>query len=224
MIDPVVDRPVPVLSVPEIRDYQRINAELVRLLDEEHRRVRLAGAERQRLLVSGLSGPWDAVVEVDGAVGPEFAADLDAPGLTIVGRGPAGDGAARGLRAGRVVILGDAGEALPYAQAGGTVVGARSAGPRAGLGQRGGVLAVLGAVGPLAAERQAGGQFFVFADRLGLHAGRGRRGGRLVRLSALEHGPEAADPDETRAFLALVLELAPWLDRADLRARPPGSA
>ena len=35
----------PSLPIPEIRDYQKINAELVALLDEGHRLVRLEGAE-----------------------------------------------------------------------------------------------------------------------------------------------------------------------------------
>ena len=44
----------PAIVVPEVRDYTRINAELVRLLDAGHRRVRLAGVDGQRLLVQGL--------------------------------------------------------------------------------------------------------------------------------------------------------------------------
>ncbi len=78
----------PSLSIPEIRDYQKINAELVALLDQGHRLVRLEGAEGQRLLASGLSGSWQAVVEIVGQTGPEVAADLDAPDLVIVARGP----------------------------------------------------------------------------------------------------------------------------------------
>ena len=57
---------VPEVSIPEVRDYQRVNAELIAFLDKGHRRVRLVGAEGQRRLVSGLTGFWDAVVEVEG--------------------------------------------------------------------------------------------------------------------------------------------------------------
>ena len=59
------DRLVPVVAIPEIRDFERINAELVRYLDTGHGKVRLAGAEGQRLLVAGLAGGWNAVVEVE---------------------------------------------------------------------------------------------------------------------------------------------------------------
>src|SRR5437016_3102823 len=113
---------LPALVIPEIRDYQVINAELIRLLGEGHPRVRLVGAEGQRLLVAGLAGPWAATIEVEGAAGPELAAELDAPGLVVICRGPAADGAARGLRAGALLILGGAGDAVGYTQGGGTVV------------------------------------------------------------------------------------------------------
>ena len=69
-----------VLSVPEIRDYRAINGELVRHLDLGVRSLRLTGANGQRLLVSGLAGPWTAVIEVVGDAGPELAAGMDAPG------------------------------------------------------------------------------------------------------------------------------------------------
>src|SRR5262249_12960725 len=112
----------PVLSIPEIRDYRQINAELARRLDAGAGRGVLAGVEGQRLLASGLSGAWRAVVEVEGDAGPELVAGLDAPGLMVICRGTAADGAACGLHAGSVLILGDAGDAAGYNQAGGTVV------------------------------------------------------------------------------------------------------
>src|SRR4051794_17655581 len=97
-------QPAPVLSIPEIREYPRINAELVLLLDAGQTHVRLVGAEGQRLLLHGLRGTWEALIEIEGQAGPELAADIDAPGLTIVCHGPAADGAARGLRSGRLLI------------------------------------------------------------------------------------------------------------------------
>jgi glutamate synthase domain-containing protein 3 len=183
-----------VLCLPEIRDYERINAELAQRLDEGHAHVRLTGAEGQRLLASGLAGGWSAVVEIEGSAGPELAAGLDAPGLTVVCRGPAADGAGRGLRAGLLLILGQAGDALGYALEGGAVVAAAGAGARAGLNQRGGTLIVLGAVGALAAERQAGGRFAAIETRLGPHAGRGRRGGQQIGLNADGSSPAGLDP------------------------------
>jgi glutamate synthase domain-containing protein 3 len=199
--------PAAVLVVPEIRDYQRINAELARRLDAGDRLVRLAGVEGQRLLVAGLRGPWEAVVEVDGDAGPELAAGLDAPGLTVVCSGRAADGAASGMRAGRLVVLGDAGPAVGYALAGGTVVVAGDAGPRAGLNQSGGVLVLHRTVGPLAGERQSGGRLFAHADRLGPHAGHGSRGGRFVRIS--EGAP--LDDEDMKVLSGATEGVKPWL-------------
>ena len=58
------------ISVPEIRDYHAINSEIVRHLDRGCRMIRLAGVRGQRLMASGLAGPWDATIEVDGDAGP----------------------------------------------------------------------------------------------------------------------------------------------------------
>jgi glutamate synthase domain-containing protein 3 len=196
-----------VLTVPEIRDYQRINAELTVLLDEGRRHVRLAGVEGQRLLVFGLKGSWRAVVEVDGHAGPELAARLDAPGLTVVCRGDAADGAGSGLRAGRLLVLGSVGAAVGYAMRGGTVVVAGDSGPRAGLDQAGGTIVLNGAVGRLAAERQAGGLLIARDERLGPHAGLGHRGGRFLRLVTGE--PLAAADHE--CLTEALADLSQWL-------------
>ncbi|MFO0953566.1 MAG: glutamate synthase [Isosphaeraceae bacterium] len=168
------------ISVPDIRDYHVINAELIQRLDAGQTHVRLAGAEGQRLLVSRLRGAWRAVVEVEGRAGPELAAELDCPGLVVVCRGPAGDGVARGLRAGLVVVGGEAGPGAGYAMAGGVLVLAGTSGPRAGLNQSGGELALLGKTGALGGERQSGGTIFIAEADKGAHFGRGRRAGRCV--------------------------------------------
>lgn len=196
----------PSLLIPEIRDYRAINAELVALLDRGHSRVRLEGAEGQRLLASGLKGPWRATVEIIGRTGPEVVADLDAPALTVIVRGSTADGAARGLRAGRVIILGDAGDAAGYGQSGGILLISGSAGHRAGLAQSGGVLAILGSMGRLACDRQSGGRLFLPKGTLGPHSGRGRRGGRLI-------GPSGSGPPEEDDLVAWrsVLSLADGL-------------
>ncbi|GAC1468273.1 MAG: hypothetical protein NVSMB9_10770 [Isosphaeraceae bacterium] len=175
-------RVVPSIAIPEIRDYQRINAELVVLLDAGHPRIRLVGAEGQRLLLAGLRGSWEARVDVEGMAGPELAAGLSARGLVVVCDGNAADGAGSGLREGRLLIRGEAGAAVGYAQRGGTIVVVGDAGPRAGLNQSGGLLVLLGAAGRLAGERQAGGRAFLWAERSGSHLGRGRRGGELIPL------------------------------------------
>jgi glutamate synthase domain-containing protein 3 len=204
-----LDRPAAVvLSVPEIRDYRAINQELARSLDQGCPSLRLTGALGQRLLVSELRGRWTAVIEIEGDAGPELAAGLDAPGLTVVCRGSVGDGAASGLNAGGVLVLGRAGPAFGYAQRGGLALVVGPAGARAGLGQLGGDLILLGGAGPMAGERQAGGRLFLRAE-LGPHAGRGRRGGRVLRIDTpmtplSEEGDRAAWDAAWSAF-------GPWL-------------
>ncbi len=206
--------PPPSLSIPEIRDYQKINAELVALLDRGHPLIRLEGAEGQRLLASRLSGRWKAVVEIVGRTGPELVADLDAPGLTVIARGSTADGAGRGLKSGRIIILGDAGDAAGYAQSGGVLVIAGSTGHRAGLAQSGGILAILGSTGLLASDRQSGGRLFLPVGPLGLHAGRGRRGGRLID----RFEKDQLDSEDEEAWRS-VLDLAEGL--VDVSLVPP---
>jgi glutamate synthase domain-containing protein 3 len=203
--------PVPpevVLSVPEIRDYRAINGELVRCLDQGLRSIRLTGANGHRLLVSGLAGPWDAVVEVVGDAGPELAAEMDAPGVTVVCRGSTADGGASRLKSGRVLILGAAGPAFGYALSGGLAMVVGTAGARAGLRQLGGDLILLGRAGPLVGERQSGGRLLTHAD-LGPHAGHGRLGGRFIRMDI---GGGLLGDAEDRAAMGLALSaFDPWL-------------
>ncbi len=198
---PVLDADPPSLIVPEIRDYTRINADLIALLDAGHPVIRLLGVDGQRLIARGLRGSWAALVEVEGDAGPELAADLDAPGLTISCSGSAADGAGRGLIAGRILIRGAAGAAVGYAMKGGTIVAMDSCGPRAGLDQAGGWLVLFGPVGRLAGERQSGGHLIVTLGPVGTSFGHGRRGGRAT-------GPDDLD-DEDRIALAAALAGAP---------------
>ncbi|HWE37665.1 MAG TPA: glutamate synthase [Isosphaeraceae bacterium] len=201
----------PTVVVPEVREYTRINAEVARLLDLGATRVRLAGVEGQRLLLAGLAGPWSATVVVEGRAGPELAAGMDAPGLTVVCHGDALDGAGSNLKSGRLWVLGDAGDAVGYAQAGGAIVVAGAAGHRAGLNMNDGVLILSGAVGRLAGERQAGGRIFVKEGHAGPHLGHGRRGGRLVVLT-MPLPDDPADLDSHRAALRGMEEwrVGPW--------------
>lgn len=201
--------PSAVLSIPEIRDYERINAELSQRLDEGHAHVRVVGAEGQRLLLAGLVGGWSALVEIEGDVGPELAAGLDAPGLTVVARGRSADGAGARLRAGRLILLGDTGDALGVGQQGGVILAAAGAGHRAGLNQCGGVIVVLGPLGRLAGERQTGGRMFVPAGRLGPHPGHGHSGGGLHRFeAATDLGLPAEDAD---IFRTILRDAARWV-------------
>jgi glutamate synthase domain-containing protein 3 len=186
----------PPIVVPELRDYHQINAELVRRLNLGQQHVRLEGVEGQRLLVSRVAGDWHGTIEVDGNAGPELAAELNAPGLTVVCRGSAADGAGRGLQAGTLVVLGPAGVALGYFQKGGLIVAARDAGARAGLCQSGGELVLLGFCGPLTGERQTAGRLFLDKELAGPHLGHGRRGGRLIALSLTGSIPGHLDPDD----------------------------
>jgi|GEM_PF-1097165 len=204
-----------VISVPDIRDYERINAELIQSLDLGVEHIRLAGVEKQRFLAAGLRGNWHAVIEVEGHAGPELAAGLEAPHLTVVCRGNVGDGAGRALVAGQLLILGSASEGLAYGQVGGTIVLVGSAGARAGLNQRGGTLLVLGPVGPLAGERQSGGVFYAYHDRIGPHSGHARRAGRFIVVpSDVATAAEASlptDPDDLLGFQRTLERFRFWL-------------
>jgi glutamate synthase domain-containing protein 3 len=194
----------PILPVNELRDYHLINRELKVLLDRGATHVRLTGVEGQRLLLAGLSGGWNAVVRVDGRVGPEFSAGLDATGLIVVVSGGAADGLGRSARGGSIVVLGDAGAAAGYRLDGGTVVVAGVSGPRAGLEQAGGTLLLGGPTGPLAGERQRGGLLAVLSHA-GADAGRGRSGGSVLRAG--EPGDRVAIED----YRATVAGLRDWL-------------
>ena len=191
------------IVVPEIRDYQRINAELTALLDAGHRRVRLAGVEGQRLLASKLRGGWDAVVDVEGRAGPELGAWLDAPGLTVICHGSAADGVGSNLLDGLIVVQGDVGAAVGYAMRGGAIMVYGAAGPRVGLNQAGGTLVIRGDVDRLAGERRSGGRLFVLSGRLGPHADRGVRGGRMVALASWDEPDAPSDPAD-RAMLEAI--------------------
>ncbi len=188
----------PPIVVPELRDYQQINAEILRRLNLGERHIRLEGVAGQRLLVFRVNGPWNALVELDGHAGPELAAELDAPNLTVVCRGSAADGAGRGLLAGRLLIGGNAGPAVGYFQHGGMIVAAGDAGPRAGLNQQGGDLVLLGKVGALAGERQSGGRLVFRQGLAGAHAGHGRRAGRLIALPSEPPLAEGMDQEDSR--------------------------
>lgn len=200
-----------VIAVPEIRDYHAINAEIVRHLDAGCRTIRLSGVRGQRLLASSLVGPWSGVIVVDGDAGPELASGLDAPGVIVVGRGQAADGAASGLKAGQVVVLGQVGMAFGYAMSGGLAVASGDAEGRAGLCQSGGDLVLLGRSGPLAGERQSGGRLYLFAESLGLHAGRGRRGGRFVAIAPEELAQSTGEVADRIEWAGLLAPLGAWL-------------
>jgi glutamate synthase domain-containing protein 3 len=170
--------------VPELRDYSQINAELVRRLNLGQTHVRLTGVAGHRLLAAGLDGPWHAMVDVEGDAGPELAAAMNAPNLSLRCLGTAADGCGSGLKAGRLLVRGSIGVALGYFQHGGLIVAAGDVASRAGLCQQAGDLVLLGRAGPLAGERQAGGRLFLQQSLAGPHAGRGARGGKRLDLDA----------------------------------------
>ena len=196
--------------VSEIREYPRINAEVVRLLDLGAPLVRLRATEGQRLLLARLRGDWSAVIEIEGNAGPELAAELEAPQLKVVCRGPAMDGAGRGLKSGELYILGNAGEAVGMVQSGGLILVAGSAGARAGLRQRGGSIVLLGPTGRLTGERQSGGSLFAIKGKLGPFAGHARTGGRLAILEESEEAGSFGgimDVEDRGEFSAIIRQL-----------------
>jgi len=197
------------IVVPELRDYHQINAQLVRRLNLGQPHIRLESVAGQRLLANRLSGPWQAVIEVDGDAGPELAAGLDAPGLLVICRGNAADGAGSGLAAGQLLILGNSGVALGYFQKGGMIVARGDAAPRAGLNQSGGDLILLGRFGALTGERQSGGRLFLPAGHTAPHIGFSARGGRVVRfpLQGDEDAGTAQAIDDDARVLQQALDL-----------------
>lgn len=200
------------VSVAEIREYPRINAEVARLLNLGGSRVFLRGVGGQRLLLAGLRGDWSATVELDGFAGPELAAELDAPNLKVVCRGSAADGAGRGMKAGELFILGGAGDAIGLGQIGGLIAVAGPVGDRAGLRQRGGLLILLDDVGRLAGERMSGGLLLAIAGRIGPFAGLARVGGTLAlpesqSADSIENLGDNLDPNDSRRLRAVVDEM-----------------
>jgi hypothetical protein len=180
----------PEIPVPEIRDYQKINQEVARLLQEGHPRIRLTGVERQRLLLSGLRGPWTAVIEVEGNPGPEFASYLDTPGVAVLCRGSTADGAGYGLQSGQVLVQGSAGDVAGGWMQGGSLTILGAVGHRAGLRQHGGLLVLGSSPGRLVADRQQGGVTLTAlpVDALARLRGRPGTGGRTLSLADLATG------------------------------------
>ena len=155
------------ILVPELRDPRRINAELIRRLDQGDAHVRIEGAEGHRLLLAGLTGSWRATVVIQGWSGPELCFGMNAPGVTVVCRGSSGDGAGSGMRAGTLALMGPSGTAVGYHQEGGVIIAAEIVGPRAGLGMLGGDLFLFNFAKSFAGERQRGGRLFYPAHRVG---------------------------------------------------------
>ena len=70
------------------------------------------------------------------------------------------------------------------------------------------ILILLGLAGPLVGERQSGGRLLTHAD-LGPHAGRGRRGGRFIRMDA--GGGVLGDEEDRAAMGSALSAFNPWL-------------
>ncbi len=197
------------LPVPEVRDYHQINRRVAQWLDAGVAHVRLEGVERQRLLLSGLTGAWSAVIEVCGHAGPELAAGLNAAGVLVIAQDAVDDGAGRNLNAGTLVVRGPCGVALGYRQAGGRILACGRVGPRLGLEQSGGDLIVLGEVGPLAGERQSGGRLVLVGGGTSRRLGHGHRGGELLDGKAAEEFHRTQVRTDS-ALMDRLAELAPW--------------
>lgn len=200
-----------IVSAPEIRDYAKINAEVVERLNAGCTEVKVQGVAGQRLLLAGLRGSWNATIEIEGDAGPELAAGLDAPDLLVVCKGGAGDGAGSGMRSGRLLVLGPAGDAIGYNQAGGTIVAAGAVSHRAGLRQAEGTLVLMGETGRLAGDRQTGGLTIARDELLGPRAGRGRQGGGFVRYERLQVSFAPGECPELADLGKALAGLEPWL-------------
>ena len=186
-------RPPPdsIVVVAEIRDYERINAEMVQRLDAGRQKILLKGAEGQRLLLAGLAGPWTAVVEIEGNAGPELAAAVSSPradgasrreGRRRSGPGPPRGPSDRPRRRGRRARL-RSGRGDHHRRR-----GRRDTAP--GWASAAACSSSWGASAGSPAIARRGARLFVLADRLGPYAGRGQRGGR-TRPAGAEPPPRA---------------------------------
>ena len=184
------------ILVPEIRDYERINLEIVARLQTGFKTIVLQGVEGQRLLVSGLSGDWEGCVVVEGRAGPDLGAGLNTPRLRVDCLGDVADGVGHSLRGGSICVRGNAGTCAGYGLSGGRIIIEGNTGPRAGLNQKGGLLVVFGNAGNLVGEGRAGGIFAAFAGRIGKHPNLAATGGRFLNLELSgEMSFEGLDPE-----------------------------
>lgn len=149
--------------LPEWRDSHAVTQQVGLALNKGYRQIFLTGARGDRLLLAGLSGPWEAEVRIDGDVGTEFARGLSASGLFVLVNGSSGAGAGYGLKAGTLVVAGKSGAMLGTHIEGGEIWALGFAGSRLAHCSKGGRIVVGNGIGPMAMDRRISGTLTIRA-------------------------------------------------------------
>jgi glutamate synthase domain-containing protein 3 len=149
--------------LPEWRDSHAVTQQVGLALNKGYRQISLTGARGDRLLLAGLSGPWEAEVRIDGDVGTEFARGLNATGLFVLVNGSSGAGAGYGLKAGTLVVAGKSGAMLGTHIEGGEIWALGFAGSRLAHCSKGGRIVVGNGIGPMAMDRRISGTLTIRA-------------------------------------------------------------
>jgi glutamate synthase domain-containing protein 3 len=149
--------------LPEWRDSHAVTQQVGLALNRGYRQIFLTGARGDRLLLAGLSGPWEAGVRIDGDVGTEFARGLNASGLFVLVNGSSGAGAGYGLKAGTLVVAGKSGAMLGTHIEGGEIWALGFAGSRLAHCSKGGRIVVGNGIGPMAMDRRISGTLTIRA-------------------------------------------------------------
>jgi glutamate synthase domain-containing protein 3 len=140
-------------------DFRALNARVRAAIEGGARELVIVGALGQRYIGTGVTCP-QAKIEIRGVPGNDLAAFMSGPRIVV--RGNAQDAVGNTMNAGTVVVHGDAGDLLGHSMRGGTIYVRGSAGYRVGIhmkayGQRFPVVVVGGAVRDYAGEYMAGG-------------------------------------------------------------------
>jgi glutamate synthase domain-containing protein 3 len=149
--------------LPEWRDSHAVTQQVGLALNKGYRQIFLTGARGDRLLLAGLSGPWEAEVRIDGDVGTEFARGLNASGLFVLVNGSSGAGVGYGLKAGTLVVAGKSGAMLGTHIEGGEIWALGFAGSRLAHCSKGGRIVVGNGIGPMAMDRRISGTLTIRA-------------------------------------------------------------
>jgi len=146
--------------------YRDLNAKVRAALEAGERELLIENARGQRYIGTGVTCP-QAKIEITGIPGNDLAAFTSGPRIVV--RGNAQDAVGNTMNAGTLVIHGDAGDLLGHSMRGGTIYVKGSAGYRVGIhmkayGQRFPVVVVGGAVKDYAGEYMAGGLLVVLGQ------------------------------------------------------------
>ncbi|HEX7044943.1 MAG TPA: formylmethanofuran dehydrogenase subunit C [Burkholderiales bacterium] len=160
-------------------------------------RVDLRGVTPDRL--EGLSARAIGAIEVVAGARPValerlFAISGDAPGeLVLRGATACLDGIGAGMRAGRIVVEGDAGDYVAQDMRAGEIIVRGNAGAYAASGMRGGVLRITGNAGDCLGAVHAGARYGLRGGTVIVHGNAGARAGERQRRGQILIRGDAGD-------------------------------